>query len=127
MYYTRKTEANTEKYQAIEKVSELIKKLVGERSVRKTGEDSGVSASYIIGVINKRYLPSADVLRRLTCESAKPRNGITLEQLMVAAGYQEKVTEISSFQAVLEELKQKIEQQRIIIEQQRKIIDQLTK
>ena len=127
MYYTRKTEANTEKQEAMKRVSELIKKLVGERSIRKTGEDSGVTASYITSILKLKYMPSAEILKKLTSASAKPRNGVSLEDLMVAAGYQEKVTEISSFQLVLDELKKKIEKQQTIIEQQRKIIDSLTK
>ncbi len=78
----------TEKEIAISKVATLIKELVGDRSIRRTAEDSGVAASYITGIIKEKYLPSADILRKLASPGANPRNGISLEDLMVAAGYQ---------------------------------------
>ncbi len=87
------TGINDEKADAIRKVSELVKELVGERSIRKTGEEAGVAASYITGIIKQKYLPSADILRKLTATNARPRNGISLEDLMVAAGYQDRYYE----------------------------------
>ena len=43
---------NNDKY--IENTSTLVKNLVGERSIRKTSEDTGVATSYISGIINKK-------------------------------------------------------------------------
>ena len=77
------------KTEAIKKVAVLVKELIGNRSIRKTGEESGVAASYITGILKEKYLPSAEILRKLTLQSANPQNGITLEDLMVAAGYQQ--------------------------------------
>lgn len=78
----------TEKQMSISKVAKLVKELVGDRSIRRAAEDSGVAASYITGIIKEKYLPSADILRKLASPRANPRNGIYLEDLMVAAGYQ---------------------------------------
>lgn len=77
------------KREAMRKVAILVKELIGDRSIRRTAEDSGVAASYITGILKgNKYLPSADILRKLAAADAKPQNGITLEDLMVAAGYQ---------------------------------------
>lgn len=70
-------------------LSELVRKLVGYRSLRKVSEESGVAPSYISGIINgKRKNPSALILKKLTDSKANPQNGVTFEDLMVAAGYQ---------------------------------------
>ena len=72
---------------AVNRVSELIGELIGDRSIRKTAADSGVAASYISGIIKKKYLPSAEILRKLSSPEANPQNGIRLLDLMKAAGY----------------------------------------
>lgn len=76
------------KAEAIQKVGNCIKTLIGDRSIRRTAEDSGVAASYITGILKGKYLPSADILRKLASPEAKPQNAVTLEDLMIAAGYQ---------------------------------------
>lgn len=80
---------STTKDEAIDRVARLVKELKGDRSIRKMAEDSGVAASYITAIINGKYLPSAEILRKLSVPYARPQNGITLEDLMIAAGYQE--------------------------------------
>ena len=77
-----------ERYESIIKVASLVRQLVGDRSIRKTSEDTGVAASYIAAILKGKYLPSAEILRKLSSPDAKPRNAITLEDLMMAAGYQ---------------------------------------
>ncbi len=72
----------------IKKVSELVKELIGDRSIRGTAEDTGVAASYITGILKERYLPSANILGKLAAPGSNPRNGVALEDLMIAAGYQ---------------------------------------
>ena len=62
-------------------------------------EDSGVAASYITAIINGKYLPSAEILRKLSVPYARPQNGITLEDLMIAAGYQEDYVGTEMYQA----------------------------
>ena len=78
-----------EKLEAKKKVAALIKKLIGERSIRQTAAETGVTAPYITSLLKEKYLPSANILRKLSAPEAKPRNGVTLEDLMFAAGYQE--------------------------------------
>lgn len=80
---------------AMQRVSTLVKELIGERSIRRTAEDSNVAASYITGIVNQKYLPSAEILRKLTAPSAKPQNGVTMEDLMIAAGYQTDYIEVA--------------------------------
>lgn len=78
-----------EKQAKIKAVAKLVKEIIGTRSVRKTAEESGIAASYISGIVNEKYLPSANILSKLLSQKANPQNGITLEEVMVAAGYQE--------------------------------------
>ena len=80
--------SKADKQNTIEKLAELVKKLKGDRSIRGMAADSGVAASYITGIINCKYLPSAEILRKLAADTAAPQNGVTLEDLMVTAGYQ---------------------------------------
>ena len=70
------------------KVAELVKELVGNRSIRKTAADTGVTTAYIAGIIKEKYLPSAEILAKLAAPEANPQNHVTLEDLMIAAGYQ---------------------------------------
>lgn len=69
-------------------VSELVKQLVGDRSIRAAARDTGVAASYITSIINGKFIPSADILRKLVEPSSKPQGDVILEDLMIAAGYQ---------------------------------------
>ncbi len=82
------TKEEREKKEAIARVAVLVRELVGSRSIRRTGEDTKVAASYITGILKERYLPSAETLRKLTAPSSNVQNGVTLEDLMIAAGYQ---------------------------------------
>jgi len=83
-----KRNISAEKQESIKKVAVLVKELIGDRSLRKTSADSGVAASYLTGILKERYLPSAEILRRLASPEANPQNGITVEDLMISAGYQ---------------------------------------
>lgn len=77
-----------QKVEAIHKVAVVVKELIGDRSIRRTAEETGVAASYITGILKERYLPSAEILRKLASSDSKPQNGVLLEDLMIAAGYQ---------------------------------------
>ena len=92
------------KKQAIHKVALLVDELKGDRSIRRTAEDTGVAASYITGILKEKYLPSADILRKLAAPEAKPQNAITLEDLMVAAGYQTDYVEEAYKEALYDEV-----------------------
>lgn len=69
-------------------VAYLVKQLRGDRTVRRLAEDSGVAASYIVGLEKgDKYIPSPEIIKKLTRSEAKPQNGIMQEDLMIAAGY----------------------------------------
>lgn len=78
----------------MERLSQCVTLLQGDRSLRKMAEDTGVAASYINGIKNKKYIPSYEILRSLA--NGNPQNDITLEDLMVASGYQEADQQIES-------------------------------
>lgn len=92
-----------EKFQIIRRVALLVKELIGDRSMRQASIDSGIAASYISGILNYKYLPSADILRKLASPDANPKNGVSLEDLMIAAGYQNNYVEESLRDAFLSE------------------------
>lgn len=69
---------------------EFIKELnllIGERSIRETGADTGVAPSYISAMLKGKYIPSAKIIARLTEKKNHPRNKITKEKMMKSAGY----------------------------------------
>ncbi len=76
-----------EKQDRIKAVAKLVREIIGNRSIRKAAEDADVAASYLSGILNERYLPSANILRKIASPEAKPQNGITDDELMVAAGF----------------------------------------
>ena len=69
------------------KVAIVIKRLIGDRSIRKTAADTGVTAAYLSGILNEKYLPSREVLEKLADPGNMPQNDVTLNELLVAAGY----------------------------------------
>lgn len=73
-----------------EKVSALIKKAQGEkkdRTIRQYAMDAGVSPASIVRICKGDNYASPETLRKLTSDKAKPRGGVTFEELMAAAGY----------------------------------------
>jgi len=94
------------KKQSMHKVAVLVKELIGDRSIRRTAQDAGVAASYITGILQEKYLPSADILRKFANQDARPQNAVTLEDLMVAAGYQNDYREEAIKEAFFVEIQQ---------------------
>lgn len=70
----------------------LIRLAQGDRSLRSYAEASGVSASNLSRILNgkRAKAPSREMLAKLTSEEAQPQNGVTFEELLIAAGYQDK-------------------------------------
>ena len=68
----------------------LLKDAQGDRSLREYAEASGISASNLSRIMNSKTvkMPSRKMLEKLASENAAPQNGITLEDLLIAAGYQ---------------------------------------
>ena len=74
------------------KLAELVMRAMGERSVRRYSVDTGVSSSHISRMLRQelKAMPSPDVIAKLTkSPDAKPRGGVTYEEMMVAVGYQD--------------------------------------
>lgn len=61
--------------------SRLIELAKGDRSIREYAKESGVSASYISGLIKGEFIPSLKILSKL---SKVAQNGITYEQLIMS-------------------------------------------
>ena len=70
-----------------EKLNELIKLAIGNRSLRQVEEESGISHGLLGKVINNTQKASVDLLHKLTVEEAHPQNGVTYLMLMEAANY----------------------------------------
>ena len=70
-----------------ESVSELVRKAKGDdRSIREYAKDSEVDAAVISKIIKGTYTPKkADVYKKLTKSIAKPRGGVTYQQLVEAS------------------------------------------
>lgn len=74
----------------IDKVNSLIMSAKGtneERSIRRYAQDAGVSAAGITRVLKGDYKATPQLIKKLTADRAKPKNNITFEMLMQAAGY----------------------------------------
>lgn len=74
----------------LERVMELLNMAKGERSFREYALDAGVSAANLYRIKKNDYKPSPQMLKTLTSDKAAPRGNVTFEDLMIAAGYQEK-------------------------------------
>ena len=68
-------------------VPELILRAKGERTMASYANSAGVSRAAMCRMLKGQYTPSPKVIAKLTSEEAKPRNGVTYEELMAAAGY----------------------------------------
>ena len=69
-------------------VGELVRQAKGEdRSLREYARDSGVDAAIISKIINGNYIPKKPgIYEALTSLQAAPRGGVSLQQLLEAAG-----------------------------------------
>ena len=72
------------------KVVEMLTQAKGERSFREYAIDAKVSPANLYRIRKGDYKPSPQMLKTLTSENAAPRGNITFEDLMIAAGYQDK-------------------------------------
>ncbi|MCR4611816.1 MAG: helix-turn-helix transcriptional regulator [Lachnospiraceae bacterium] len=71
-----------------QRIANYIQKAKGEdRSIRKYAEAVGISPAAISKYIKGEYIPSPSTMKKLTSKDADPRNGVSYEDLMEAAGY----------------------------------------
>lgn len=75
-----------------QKLAEIIRSARGDRSLRAYADASDVSYMTIFKAERGDYIPSSKTIKKLTTGSANPQNGVTYEDMMVAAGYQDKET-----------------------------------
>ena len=69
-------------------VPELVIRAKGEdRSMNAYAKDAGVSRAALSQIVNGVYIPSPEVISKLTSDAACPRNGVTFEEFMATAGY----------------------------------------
>ena len=69
-------------------VPELVIRAKGEdRSMNAYAKDAGVSRAALSQIVNGVYVPSPEVISKLTSDAACPRNGVTFEEFMATAGY----------------------------------------
>ena len=79
-YIIMQTESN-------EKLFELIKQVIGNRTLRKVEEEAGISHGLLGKVLKGTQKASVDLLQKLTAKESNPQNDVTYEMLMVAANY----------------------------------------
>ncbi len=86
----RNDNINADSYSAQRKskVAELIERAKGEnRSYRKYAMDAGISCAALTRMRKGDYVPKPDTIEKLTSQKARPRGGVTFEEMMLTAGY----------------------------------------
>lgn len=71
-------------------LADLIRKAKGDRSLKQYSLDCGISVSNLSKMMNNKmpYLPGPRTIAKLTLGDAKPQNGVTYTDMMLAAGFQ---------------------------------------
>ena len=54
----------------------------GDRSIRQMARDTGVSASYITGILHGQYYPTLKILKRITAPKGKPQGNVSILDLI---------------------------------------------
>ncbi len=72
-----------------ERLAELSKLAIGGRTLREFANVSGLSEGFLSRLTTGKLLsaPTRRSIAKLMAESSRPQNGITLEEMMRAAGY----------------------------------------
>lgn len=83
----------TEDKDKIEKVVDLLRKAMAGRSCRQYAQGAGISPAGLNKILNKKNLPTPATIKKLMSKEADPQGGVTLEDVMVAAGYIEATDE----------------------------------
>ena len=71
-----------------QELADIIRSARGDRSLRDYAEAAGVSYMTIYKAERGDYIPSSKTIKKLSTGAANPQNGVTYEDMMVAAGYQ---------------------------------------
>ncbi len=70
--------------------ADIVRSARGNRSLREYAEAAGVSYMTIYKAEQGEYIPGSKTIKKMATGSANPQNGVTYEDMMVAAGYQDK-------------------------------------
>lgn len=70
--------------------ADIVRSARGNRSLREYAEAAGVSYMTIYKAEQGEYIPSSKTIKKMSTGSANPQNGVTYEDMMVTAGYQDK-------------------------------------
>ncbi|MBR1640930.1 MAG: helix-turn-helix transcriptional regulator [Butyrivibrio sp.] len=70
------------------RVADAIRAARGERSLREYAADANVNYMTIYKLEKGESSPTPETIKRLTTGAARPRNNITYDTVMIAAGYQ---------------------------------------
>lgn len=72
-----------------ERLAELSKLAIGSRTLREFANQSGLSEGFLSRLTTGKLTsaPTRRSLAKLTADMSKPQNGITLDDMMAAAGY----------------------------------------
>ncbi|MBP3781791.1 MAG: helix-turn-helix transcriptional regulator [Butyrivibrio sp.] len=81
--------------------ADIVRSARGNRSLREYAQLANVSYMTIYKAERGEYIPSSKTIKKLSTGLANPQNGVTYEDMMVAAGYQDKeaVSETASILA----------------------------
>ena len=61
---------------------DAVFEIKGDRSIRQMARDTGVSASYITGILKGQYYPTLKILKRITSPKGKPQGNVTILDLI---------------------------------------------
>lgn len=88
-----------------DKVNELIEKAQGtDRTRRQYCLDANVSPASLLRILKKDYKASPETMKKLTSEKARPRGGVTFEELMVAGGYLEETQDERTIELMIDDV-----------------------
>ena len=62
---------------------DAVNTIKGDRSIRRMAMDTGISASYITGILKGKYYPTLKILKRLTSPKSNPYGDIDILDLIV--------------------------------------------
>ena len=60
-----------------------IYEIKGDRSIRQMARDTGVSASYITGILQGKYYPTLKIFKRITSPKSRPQGNVTILDLLM--------------------------------------------
>lgn len=69
-------------------IGDIVMELCKGRNMTKLADQAGVTAAYMSEICKGKYVPSADVLKRIGKSDLAKQKGVTADDLMLIANYQ---------------------------------------